>query len=153
MTQFAPPRPRDRRRAAALCALALAALCPACARTGRKPVYPVQGQVLVKGRPAANAQVTFHPVEGGPDAVRPVGQVDEQGRLTLTTYAHGDGAPEGEYRVTVQWFLATRTRGGAEEYQSVNYLPARYARAETSGLRVTVVRGENKLPAIELKTN
>jgi hypothetical protein len=139
---------------AAVVALALAALCPACARSGRKPVFPVQGQVLVKGRPAARAQVTFHPVEGsGPDTVRPVGHVDERGRFRLTTYAEGDGAPEGEYRVTVQWFLATRTRGGADDYQSVNYLPARYGRAETSGLRATVTRGDNNLPTIELKPN
>ena len=138
---------------AVLVALALAALCPACAKSGRKPVYPVQGQVLVKGRPAAQAQVTFHPLEdGGPDSVRPVGHVDAQGRFRLTTYAEGDGAPEGEYRVTVQWFLATRA-GGSDEYQSVNYLPARYARAETSGLRATVTRGENDLPTIDLKPN
>ena len=138
---------------AVLVALALAALCPACAKIGRKPVYPVRGQVLVKGRPAAQAQVTFHPVEyAGPEAVRPVGHVDAQGRFRLTTYAEGDGAPEGEYRVTVQWFLATRARGG-DDYQSVNYLPARYARAETSGLRATVTRGENNLPTIDLKPN
>jgi hypothetical protein len=138
---------------AVLFVLSLTAVCPACAKSGRKPVYAVQGQVLVKGRPAAQAQVTFHPVgDGGPDAVRPVGHVDAQGRFRLTTYAEGDGAPEGEYRVTVQWFLATRTRG-SDEYQSVNYLPARYARAETSGLRATVTRGENNLPTIELKPN
>jgi hypothetical protein len=141
-------------RACFVCvALALAALCPACAKGGRKPVYPVQGQVLVKGRPAAQAQVTFHPVaDGGPEAVRPVGHVDPQGRFRLTTYAEGDGAPEGEYRVTVQWFLATRVRG-SDEHRSVNYLPARYARAETSGLSATVTRGENNLPVIELKPN
>jgi hypothetical protein len=137
---------------AALVALALAALCPACAKSGRKPVYPVQGQVLVKGRPAAQAQVTFHPLDGGPDAVRPVGHVDEHGRFRLTTYGDGDGAPEGEYRVTVQWFLATRARG-SDEYQSVNYLPARYGRAETSGLRATITRGDNNLPTIDLKPN
>ena len=138
---------------AALVALALAALCPACAKSGRKPVYPVQGQVLVKGRPAARAQVTFHPLDdSGPEAVRPVGHVDEQGRFRLTTYADGDGAPEGEYRVTVQWFLATRARG-SDEYQSVNYLPARYGRAETSGLRATITRGDNNLPTIDLKPN
>ena len=138
---------------ATLFVLALAALCPACAKSGRQPVYPVRGQVLVRGRPAAWAQVTFHPLDdGGPDAVRPVGHVDQQGRFRLTTYADGDGAPAGEYRVTVQWFLATRARGG-DEYRSVNYLPARYGRAETSGLRATVTPGANDLPAIELKAN
>jgi sulfate transport system permease protein len=70
----------------------------------------------------------------------------------LTGFALALARALGEYRVTVQWFLATRARGG-DEYQSVNHLPARYARAETSGLRATVTRGESNLPTIDLRPN
>jgi hypothetical protein len=120
---------------------------------GRKPVHPVQGKVLVQGQPAARALVTFHPVDAAADTevLRPVGQADEQGNFTLTTYRQGDGAPAGEYRVTVQWLLATpvnqQTR---DEYVTVNYLPARYGQPASSGLAATVSPGNNQLPAFEL---
>src|SRR5205823_1996593 len=72
----------------------------------RKPVYPVEGTVLVDGKPAARAIVTFQPVgDNSPTAVRPVGHVDEKGKFTLTSYRQDDGAPEGEYAVTVTWYL------------------------------------------------
>ena len=134
--------------------LALAALVPACS-SGRRPVHPVRGQVLVKGKPAAHAQVTFHPVnDNSPEAVHPVGTVDEKGGFTLTSHKQGDGAPEGEYLVTVQWFLATKPRNASagDDYTTVNYLPDRYGRPESSGLRATVRKGDNELPPFSLET-
>jgi hypothetical protein len=155
MTAFpaSPPRP-TRRRALALIAAGLVSLLPGCRKSARKPVYPVRGQVLYRGRPTAHALVTFHPLEDdGPAAVRPVAEADEQGRFTLTTYAAGDGAPEGEYRVTVQWLLASRSQfpGQGDDYVTSNYLPDRYGRPDTSGLQATVVPGDNELPTFELK--
>jgi len=110
--------------------------------------------VLVKGKPAAHAQVTFHPVnDNSPEAVHPVGTVDEKGGFTLTSYQQGDGAPEGEYLVTVQWFLATKPRNASagDDYTTVNHLPARYGRPESSGLRATVRKGDNELPPFSLE--
>jgi hypothetical protein len=130
--------------------LVLAIFCPACS-SNQKPLYPVRGQVLVQGRPAAHAQITFHPVgDQGPEAVRPVGSVDENGYFTLTSFKQGDGAPEGEYRVTIHWFLATKSGGTGSEYVSVNYVPDQYGRAETSGLRASVGKGDNQLPPFQL---
>src|SRR5206468_35759 len=101
---------------------------------GRRPVYPVSGKVLVQGRPAAGAQLTFHPVgENGPNAIRPVAHVDDQGNFRLTSYKEGDGAPAGEYRVTVQWFRAVPDPSQRGEYTPRNFLPARYGQAESSG--------------------
>jgi hypothetical protein len=130
--------------------LALAA-CAGCSRV-EEPFHPVQGQVLLDGKPAARAQVTFHPVNPGPEAVHPVGQTDEQGRFTLTSQVSGDGAPAGEYRVAVVRFLARQGKGAAEgDSVTVNDLPARYGSAEQSGLRAVVGQGENRLPPFELK--
>jgi hypothetical protein len=121
---------------------------------GRKPVYPVEGQVFVDGKAAARAVVTFHPVgDTGTTAVLPVGHADETGKFTLTSYRENDGAPEGEYDVTVTWHLATRTPGRSEDYVPKNYLPARYASPETAKLRVTVSRdGPNTLEPFQLHT-
>jgi hypothetical protein len=96
--------------------------------------------------------VTLHPVVGSSkDAVRPVGYADDNGYFALTSYQKGDGAPEGEYRVTVSWLLATKVRGAADEYVTRNYLPARYSAADRSGLRVTIAKGNNDLPPFELQ--
>jgi hypothetical protein len=131
--------------------LTLALLSTACAN-GRKPVYPVRGKVFVEGKPAAKALVTFHPVaDKSPETIRPVGEVDDQGQFTLTTYANGDGAPEGEYEVAISWLLATRASRSTEDFYTKNYLPERYSRADSSGLRATIRKGENDLEPFELK--
>jgi hypothetical protein len=129
---------------------ALAVLCCSCG-PARKPVYPVHGEVRVNGRAPVHAQVGFFPVnDAGPDVVHPIGQVDDQGRFTLTSYAKGDGAPEGEYRVTVAWFLATGRLD--DDAPPVNYLPGAYARPDSTPLRAVVAKGGVQLQPFELKT-
>jgi hypothetical protein len=133
--------------AATYCTLALC--CSACG-PARKPVYPVQGEVRVNGRAPVHAQVGFFPVkDAGPDVVHPIGQVDDQGRFTLTSYAKGDGAPEGEYRVTVAWFLAS---GRLDDVAPpVNYLPSTYAQPDSTPLRAVVAKGGVQLQPFDLK--
>src|SRR5262245_49253871 len=137
-----------RPRLLSLACLTAALLCPACG-PARKAVYPVRGTVrLADGTPPAHALVTLHPVgDAGPDAVHPAGEVDDQGRFTLTTYAAGAGAPAGEYRVSVVWYLAS----GRDDDAPQNHLPDAYARADSSPLpHVTVAKGANELPPLEL---
>src|SRR5262245_30863632 len=64
---------------------------------------PVEGRLLVSGIPAANAHVTFHPIEGAAGTALSVGRTGPDGSFRLTTFAAGDGAPAGEYVVTVVW--------------------------------------------------
>jgi hypothetical protein len=123
-----------------------------CSRESGNRVQPVHGRVLYNGKPVANAQVTFHPVgDVKRGAIRPVGKVDDQGNFTLTSFKDGDGAPLGEYQVTVVWYLARQTRPGSDETVSANYLPVKYANVETSQLTATVTAGSNELPAFDLK--
>jgi len=118
---------------------------------GRGPkVYPVEGQVLVGGKPAPRATVTFHPVrEAEGPVVRPTAQADEQGKFQLTTFQKGDGAPAGDYKVTVSLYLATR-RSPQEDPTPVNYLPERYSQADASGLKATVSPGDNRIDPFRL---
>jgi hypothetical protein len=71
----------------------------------RKPVFAVKGQLLdAEGKPAIGAKVYFHRLgELDKNPVYPVGVVDEAGAFSLTTYNKGDGAPAGDYAVTVEW--------------------------------------------------
>jgi hypothetical protein len=119
-----------------------------CRADQRKPVTPVQGQLLVDGAPAAHAIVVFHPVAGSGDDIRPTGTVDEEGNFKLTTYTPDDGAPEGEYLVSVTWY---RAKKAGNDYTTVNRLPDRYARPDTSRLRATVKR-DGDTPVIRIDT-
>jgi hypothetical protein len=142
--------PTTRRLALACAGLAL--LIPACSKGSHKQVYPVRGQVLIQGRPAPQAIVTFHPAAGAPDDPRPSAQTDDQGYFTLTSYAGGDGAPEGEYAVTVTCFRSFSQKNASEGDESTrNVLPPRYANPATSQLRATVSAGPNELPPLQVQ--
>jgi hypothetical protein len=97
-------------RASRLAAGLLAAvLCagPGCGAPARPAAVPAAGKVTFKKKtPAAGALVVFHPADpefekriGG----KPVGKVKDDGMFALTTYEPDDGAPEGEYGVTIDW--------------------------------------------------
>jgi hypothetical protein len=123
--------------------LVLAAGCS----DGRKPVYPVQGQVLWKGKAPAGAQVVFHPVgQTDKESLRPAGQVDKEGKFNLTTFSAGDGAPAGDYEVTVDWWESP-----GPDMPAVNKLPAAYGKQKSTKLRATVAAGPNQLQPFELK--
>ena len=131
----------------------LAGLAAGCSSDDRKPVFAVAGQVLYEGQPTPHALVTLHPLDPADKSTpRPHGSVGPDGRFTLTTYRAGDGAPPGEYGVTVEWWL-TSARAGTPEGDSLpptNRLPPRYARVETSNIRVRIEAGDNQLPVFKL---
>ncbi len=142
-------------RAGLLLGLATASLlCAACGSdSGRQPVYPVQGRVLFNGKPVSRALVVFHAEgEEAKKAPRPHAQTRADGSFVLTTYAGEDGAPAGNYVVTVECWetnLSRKAREG-ESDPPVNYLPGPYCRPQTSGLRTQVRQQPNQLPAFRL---
>src|SRR5262249_30621145 len=118
------------------------------ATTNRKPVHPVRGKVYFEGTPAPGAMVTFFLVTGEPQRfVRTAdGFVEADGTFHLSTYTANDGAPAGEYVVTVVW-----GKGGDEDAPAARTrLPERYARPEASPLRFRVQERENDV-VLELK--
>jgi hypothetical protein len=129
-------------------------LAASCAKEGRTPVHPVHGQVLFEGRPVPNALVVFHPageLAGGSTLGKPHAIAGADGFFTLGTYAADDGAPAGDYAVTVELWLAG-TPGVSLESDSTptNRLPARYANPATSRLTARVGEGANELPTFKL---
>jgi hypothetical protein len=137
-------------RRIALTVLALVALVVAsCAKgDGRKPTVQVTGKVLLPdGKPAEHATVVFHPVNAVGAEVKPRGKVGPDGSYRLTTYEGEDGAPAGEYQVTVELWLANSKSDAAPTIR----LPQKYARPETSGLTAKVETGLTELKPIALK--
>lgn len=115
---------------------------------------PVKGRVMVDGRPAANAIVTLHPADGQPTAMKPVGVVGPDGGFDLTTGITGDGAPPGEYRVTVSWLrpvVNLRPGSDGDDAPPRSLLSAAYANPATTPLRATVRLGAPEPLAIDIR--
>jgi hypothetical protein len=136
--------PRRHRLPAALLTLLL---LPACGgKPEGPPLYPVHGQLFVGGKPAEKADVYFHPLDNAdPRAPRPHGRVDATGAFRVGTRRSDDGAPAGEYAVTVVW-------APAEDVENPpDLLKGRYANAKTSKLRVRVNEGDNDVGRWDLR--
>ena len=115
--------------------------------SGRKPVFPVEGKVLMNGQPTPGATVIFHPKDAtDKEALFPTGKVNMDGTFLLTTYDAYDGAPAGPYTVTVSW-LEAPTVGDDDGKLLVN---RRYLSPTTSGLSAEVRAGTNELPPFKL---
>ena len=138
---------RRRTRAVALLAAVLTAGCSG--GPSRPAVYPVKGQVFVNTtQPAAGALVVFHPLSSEltkQSAARPFAYVRDDGSFQLTTYSEGDGAPAGEYGVTVVWEAPPKSGGPRlREGGTPDRLGGRYGNPNSPRLKATVQsRGEN----------
>ena len=120
--------------------------CGSCARNdGRVPVFPVRGRVLVGDKPATKAFVVLHPIGAqDPQALRPYGHAGADGSFKLTTYEADDGAPAGEYLVTVVWLAP----GGGEDPPDL--LKGRYRNPDSSPLKATVQKAPTDLAPFKL---
>jgi hypothetical protein len=112
------------------------------------PVYPVEGKLIVSGRLAGNSRVVFHPVDKGDSiSLRPVANTRPDGTFQLMTYAAGDGAPAGEYIVTVVWLNESIPIDECEglDLTAHDRLCGRYADPATSQIRATIRPERNEI--------
>jgi hypothetical protein len=83
-----------------------AILSTGCSSSDMRKTFPVTGTVTINGAPAEpGVLVWLHPQfsENDKYPIHPQGQTTADGSFKITTYNTGDGAPEGEYVVTVEW--------------------------------------------------
>jgi hypothetical protein len=122
-----------------------------CSRgsTDRVAVHPVQGAIQFRGQPMEGAFVSLHPKSATDGVPTPRATVAKDGTFTVTTYNGNDGAPEGDYVVTVQWYRPVRV--GNDLVGGPNVLPAKYASVQTSDVKIRIASGENQLQTIQLR--
>lgn len=121
-------------------------------KSDRVAVHPARGTISFEGRPIANASIFLHPLGvNEPEFPRPRATVAEDGSFIVGTYGKDDGAPAGQYQVTVQWFPKADKSDREGGPLPRNLLPGRYARCESSGLTVHIQKGENQIPLFQLK--
>ena len=144
-----PGRTRSWRLGSAV-AFLLSAVCVSCSREAKPPLHPVRGTVTVRGEPAVKAIVVLRPSSPGPPNERiPHGVVGPDGAFVVGTYADADGAPAGEYTVTITW-QETRKDSKTGDEISDDRLKGRHADPAKSRWKVTIKEGDNQLEPFRL---
>ncbi|MEY3174717.1 MAG: hypothetical protein RLZZ436_2631 [Planctomycetota bacterium] len=111
--------------------------------------YPVKGSLTFRGKPVAEADIVLFPEDPSwPETVRPRARTKADGTFDVWTWQQGDGAPAGNYKVTLVHHEVAISKGAV--VAKPNDLPPKYERHQTSDIRVTIVPGENQIPAFSL---
>jgi hypothetical protein len=117
-----------------------------------KAVYPITAVLTVDGVPQEGLEVKLHDEVAGDPAkpTFPSGFSKADGKVSISTYADGDGAPAGTYKVTVQWREfnpLSMSFGGPDK------LKGRYSDPEKTELKWTVTESKlNDLGTVALTT-
>ena len=128
----------------------LAGAASSCSRATRPPLYPVQGTVTVQMKPASKAVVVLRPVSSGPlNSLLPHGEVGPDGVFRIGTYTDSDGAPAGDYIVTITW-PASRTDPKTGDVISEDLLMGKYNNPAKSQWTITIQPGHNELVPFRL---
>jgi len=114
-------------RAVSFLLLAVLVLSTIGCGDGRPDRFPVSGRVTIDGAPLTYGHVRFVPDNARPSG----GQLDAQGRFTLTCYDGGDGAVPGLHKIEI---AAGELRGSNMHWHA----PKKYNTIATSGKTVTI---------------
>ncbi len=127
-------------------------LCGCGKKHGDRPaVHPVSGKLLVAGKPAANAEVVLYPLGGEEmSLVRPHAVVEADGSYHLTTFATRDGAPAGDFAVTVVW-PGPPLKGQIGDEPGPDRLQQHYADAKKPAATAHIGAETAELATIDLK--
>jgi hypothetical protein len=115
----------------------------------RLPTFAVKGTILIDGDPVGFVTVKFNPAtpqdRGG---YQTSGVTDDVGRITVSTYGLGDGAPAGEYVLTFS--KREKYVDGSDGPDALN---GRYESTQRSPHRIVIANGPFDFGEIKLTTN
>lgn len=130
---------------------------------GGSRTSPVEGIVLLDGKPLANAPIQFVPQGTGRDAT---GQTDASGQFAMSTYKPRDGVMPGTYKVvispplgaadttryaTAEDAMGAATKAPPKNQSAIPGFPTKYSRPDQTPLEQEVpTKGKLKL---ELKSS
>ena len=143
-----PLRPTWIAGAAGLLVLAWCGLSFGKRDVDRIEVHPAQGRVQFGDAIPEGALLTLHPLSPAL-SIRPKATVRADGTFQISTYGASDGAPEGDYRVTIVWHQLVEVDG--EPTAGPNLLPPSYSQPGTTDLRVSVKPGTNELSPLQIR--
>lgn len=118
-------------------AAAAVVLFSAFAGCGKSDWGYLNGTVLLNGQPVGPGTISFEPVDR--DRAGAIAQFGEDGKFQMVSSGRKEGAPTGEYRVSIRGGqnLGEETAGPPPPSK----IPARYRNSQTSDLKVTIEPG------------
>jgi hypothetical protein len=136
-------------------ALLLSTFGCSAAQDNRLPVFPTKGELSLGDKAVKGAWIVLHPKDGNlrsPDgkAICPHGRIGSDGTFVLTSYETNDGAPAGQYAVTLELRKVVKYSNGAWG-PGPNLVPKQYTKPSTSPLVVQIAKGPNELPPMIIK--
>jgi hypothetical protein len=128
------------------CLLVLALPLAGCGGATSRPQYQIHGKVVTKeGKPAAGALVVLHPAsQAEADRFPPRAVVGKDGAFVVGSRLSNDGAPEGEYDVTLIWPEEQDPKNPTENTPP-DRLKGRYDDVKHAKWHVHVKAGDNAL--------
>ena len=115
-------------------------------RDVRLPTHKVSGKVTQNGKGVPNATVILHANRTEEGFIKPRAITKQDGSFELTTYESGDGAPVGDYEVSIEQWVRVQP-----DEPPANRLPPALSKPSTSGLKAVVAAAEKTLSPFELK--
>jgi hypothetical protein len=124
---------------------------------GSPKTTPVEGVVLLDGKPLAGASIQFVPQGAGRDAT---GETDKSGQFVMSTFQPRDGVVPSSYKVVIspptgiadpaqyksaEEAMAAAGKAAAKKDSAASAFPQKYARADQTPLVQEVpVKGKVK---------
>ena len=116
----------------AFCLIAIGTITGCSDSNVRDDMVKIKGVVLVDHEPAEGVVLHLHPKSGS--AAISSGITDADGAFQISTYSLGDGAPVGDYAITMVWSkfdVMTRTQVG-------DHLQGKYASQDKTKIEWTI---------------
>ena len=120
------------------------------------PVFPASGKILYLGKPLAGVILIFHSTDVN-QKIKSQATPDDDGKFVATTFKTADGAPEGDYTITLvvpsNESDSTREDAATERQfrkeRPVRF-PSKYQNPATSPLKVKVTKNQPDLGILEI---
>lgn len=133
--------------------VAVQSLMVGCGNSTLTPpkTVPVSGSVTQNGKPVPGIRVKFHPqFKMGKREFIPYGETGADGKYVLNTGSPGNGAPKGEYLVTLEMpYTGVDPKDGLET--ELDRLKGAYSDPKKTEWAVTVKDGANVIDPFQIK--
>ena len=120
------------------------------------PVFPASGKILNQGKPLAGVILLFHSSDVN-QKIKSQATTDDDGKFVTTTFKTADGAPEGDYIITLvvpsNESDSTREDAATEKQfrkEGPVRFPSKYQNPTTSPLKVKVIKNQSDLGILKI---
>ena len=120
------------------------------------PVFPASGKIIHLGKPLAGVILIFHSTDVN-QKIKSQATTDNDGKFVATTFKTADGAPEGDYTITLvvpsnesdSSREDAATEGQFRKEGPVRF-PSKYQNPTTSPLKVKVIKNQSDLGILKI---